>query len=126
VRDHYEPLEAALQSEYGIDLRRALWGPRPLGVRRLWSLVRHLPPGNALDRALDPDGYGAGWGTSQELQAQLVEIVHALYCAFVQANFKLTGPPPKPVHIPRPGEQRRRMATPEELHAWLMGPGRMN
>ena len=94
-----------------------------MGVRRIWSLVRHLPPGNALDRALDPDGYGVGWRTGEELQAQTLEVTHALYRAFLAVNFK--GTPPKQLRIPRPGEHRkeRRMATPEELFEWITSVG---
>lgn len=52
---HYEALEADFLLSYGIDLRRALWGPDLIGVRRLWSLVRGLPADSNMHTVLRAD-----------------------------------------------------------------------
>jgi hypothetical protein len=108
IDEHFEPLEADFQRFYGLDLRMELWGPKPIGARRLASLIRGLPPDSALHRALDPDGWA--WGNVEELMAVLVEMFHS-------AN---TPKGTKPLKIRRPGASPersgpRRQSTPAEI-----------
>src|SRR5678815_3624539 len=42
IEENYEACEAAFQRDYGEALAQALWGPDPMSVRRLLSLVRGL------------------------------------------------------------------------------------
>jgi len=46
-----------------------------------------------------------GWTTDRELLATTVELLHALLVAFITANSK-TRPRVKPLHIPRPWEEK--------------------
>ena len=45
VERNWPTLEADFQAVYRLDLRSALWGPEPVGCRRLWALVECLPAG---------------------------------------------------------------------------------
>ena len=88
-------------------------------MRRLAGLVAHLPPGCALHRALDPEGYGADWSHREELLALLIEVLDRHDRHFIEANRKKGAKRPKPIHIPRPRDisrnRAKRPATPEEL-----------
>jgi hypothetical protein len=54
LRDHPDAVEAALWIDGGqVDLLD-LWRGT-LTLRRLSILIAHLPPGNAIDRVIDPD-----------------------------------------------------------------------
>jgi len=57
VERNWPTLEADFQAVYRIDLRSALWGPEPVGCRRLLALVECLPAGavTLLARAVEPD-----------------------------------------------------------------------
>ncbi|MGH2651761.1 MAG: hypothetical protein ACRDHK_11190 [Actinomycetota bacterium] len=66
---HFGAVEADLFSHYGVDLREALWGSGALGVRRLAALLRGLPRGGAVHRALDPQGWD--WSHGDEILAHL-------------------------------------------------------
>lgn len=114
-----------MQAAYGIDLRSALWGPERLGVRRLGALVDGLPPGGALDRAVDPDGWGSGWGNTEELLAKIAELVHLNWAQFVVTHSKKGAQPPRPLRIPRPHDRRRviRKPTGKQLRAFLESKG---
>jgi hypothetical protein len=71
-----------------------------LSWRRLGVLVRHLPPGCAVDRA--QHGEAAEWGHAEHLLADLRELLRA-------ANWQRGGDKkvarPKP--LPRPGDRER-------------------
>lgn len=71
--EHFEAVEADFQAHYGVDLRDALWGPRPVGVRRLLSLINGLPLRGAVHREAATDG--RDWGTVEELLATVVELL---------------------------------------------------
>jgi hypothetical protein len=73
MREHFEAVEADFQSHYGIDLRDALWGPRPIGVRRLLSLINGLPIRGAMHREISSDG--RDWSSIEELLATVIELL---------------------------------------------------
>lgn len=88
---------------YALDLRDALWGENPIGVRRLNALVSSLPADSATVRALDPNG---GWTQEHELLASIVDFIGMSNHLFLSANVsdkdrKLL---PKPSRFPRPWE----------------------
>ena len=56
IVENFEALEADFQREYGIDLPDALWGEKPIGVRRLSALITGLSPGCATFRKLRQGG----------------------------------------------------------------------
>lgn len=107
-----------MQGAYGIDLRRALWGAEPVGLRRLASLVNGLPPGGALDRALDPEGWGANWHHAEELLAMIAELLDRDWRQTVAMNSKRGATKPRPLRIPRPGDVRRRAAKIRNPDGW--------
>lgn len=105
--------------EYGIVLGDALWGPEPLGVRRLTALVAGLPPAGSLGRDLDPF-LAAGWDSATELTAMVAELVDHSNRMYLMANSKKGTRLPPPLFIPRPGQpRRRRKPTKAELKASL-------
>lgn len=81
-----------------------------LGVRELVTLVGQLPPGCALHRALDPDGYA--WRNGEELaaiNAELADRTLALLEA-VHSSDK-GGRVRKTLRIPRPGHAQEQEGT---------------
>lgn len=89
-----------------------------MGARRLRSLVKYLPPGSALHRAVDPEG--ARWGNAEELLAILVEVVDFGNRNFIRFYSKKGTSGPKPIKIPRPKSltspaPKKKMSTPEEI-----------
>lgn len=117
-----------MQSAYGIDLGRALWGDRPLSLRRLLALVGGLPRGGALDRALDPDGWGSGWTHTEELLATIAELLDLHRRQYVVTNSKRGASKPRAIKIPRPSDIRRRLEkirkpTGEQLRDFLVSKG---
>ncbi len=101
ILEEFEALEADFQAHYGIDLRRALWGPIPLSARRLLALVKGLPPGSALHRSVDPEGYG--WTNNEELLATLLEVTDLSNRMFYSANSGKNARQPVPLTVVRPG-----------------------
>jgi hypothetical protein len=106
-----------------------------MSVRRLANLCANLTPGGPVDRSADPEGYGSGWTTQEELLALIAELVDYGNRNFVQVNSKPHSPAPKPIKITRPSDQReqmqpKRQATIEEMKAFFGGaivpPGEMN
>lgn len=106
--EHYPALESDFQRYYGLDLRECLWGGARLGARRLVSLVDGLPPESALARTLDPDNLGSGWTADTHLLAVIVQLVDHANRLFMSANSKPGSRIPDPIHIRRPGDERRR------------------
>ena len=86
-------------SMYGLDLRESLWGSKPLGVRRLLSLISGLPRESALTRAATDE-----WTQEDELLATVVDIIGVSNHMFLQANSTKGTRLPEPVHYPRPWE----------------------
>lgn len=125
MNQSYEPLEAALLHEYGIDLREALWGREPVGARRLISLVRGLPPDSALHRATDPRGWN--WNNKEELLAGILERVDWANILYLSAHGVKEHDLPPAVKVTRPwaGAATRppppRMATSQEMAAAFGG-----
>lgn len=78
-----------------------MWGDDPAGARRLWALLRALPPEAAVWRETAPES--AGWDLHAQLLASMVEFQQADYLAFLQANSKKGARVPKLQRIPRPG-----------------------
>lgn len=93
-----------------------MWGPNPIGVRKLESLIGGLPLDGSLARVLAPETVGRGWGYQEELLAIIAEVVDVGNRNFVEANKKKGAQTPKPIFIPRPGRvQTKRKATREDL-----------
>ena len=101
MADEFEALEADFQHHYGIVLRDALYGPDPIGGRRLWSLIKGLPPRSALHRSHDVEGWS--WGNVEELLAGIFERLDAANYMYLKAHSKEGSQLPEPVAIPRPG-----------------------
>lgn len=111
VVSYFEPIEADFVRYYRTDLRDALWGPEPIGVRRLRALVMNLPLESAFGRGV----YGApgpgSWGNAEELLAANVETTHSVVRSII-AGFAMFAKapkpkPPRPLSIPRPGKKSR-------------------
>jgi hypothetical protein len=111
-----------------MDLRHELWGPRPMGLRRLRSLLSGLPWDSQLGRVLEvPDPAQTRWGNAEELLTILVNLTDMSIRNFIMANSKKGTPPPKPfVKITKPHEiteekKPKRQATPDEMRAFFGG-----
>lgn len=70
LKQYPDALEAALQAEYGIDLLD-LWRGS-LSVRKVCALLGALPPGNAIERAADPQA--AAWDLKANLLARVAGV----------------------------------------------------
>ena len=66
-------------------------------------LVKGLPPGGALHRAIDPDGHG--WSTKEELLAIMIEVLDHGNRLFFSANRAKGARMPDPIRIRRPWER---------------------
>jgi hypothetical protein len=94
-----------------------LWGPHPIGVRRLESLIAGLPLTGATARALS-ERAAVGWTTDTDLLALIAELLdysnRQQYAMHVK-NAKI----PQPIHIPRPEDERirreRQQASVEDM-----------
>lgn len=77
-----------------------------MGVRRLLALLDGIPPGSALHRAVDPDGWA--WTTTEELMASLIEVADFGNRWYIAAHIdsKKGGKVPDAIRVPRPGERR--------------------
>lgn len=95
-------------------------------------MVRHLPADSATAAALT--GMPREWGVAEELLAQIVDQAAAGNFMFASLHGKRRPQPPTPV--PRPGrvephphpadrgrEPRRKLASPDELMAFLRKHG---
>jgi hypothetical protein len=109
-----------MMSEYGIHLGNALWGERPMSVRRLGALLAGLPARNALARALDPKGVGSDWGHVEELLATQAELIDQGNRLFYQAHAKKGSRDPEPIKIRRPWDEELAapVASQDELRAY--------
>lgn len=76
MSEHFEAVEAdwarEYPNEYNGDLRQALWGPNPIGTRRLGALLQGLGPRSAVARAANG---GIEWTQQEELDATVAELV---------------------------------------------------
>lgn len=106
-------MEADFLRYYGRDLGTSLWGPRPLGARKLEALIGQLPENSATARALSPN---AGWTQDTELLATIAELIDGNTLLHYNINKRKGQKSPAPIRIPRPWDKRRkkRRATPEE------------
>ena len=81
-------------------MRDDLYGPDPLGARRVVALFEHLPPDAAVWRDM-----GVSWTTEMELQALGIEMLDAFRRTYIIANSKKGAKQPEPIRIPRPYEK---------------------
>lgn len=67
------------------------------------------------------DSYGKRWTTETELLAGIYEVCHATYVATLAAAGVKRHELPKPVRVPRPGEdqQKKKPASSAELARWM-------
>lgn len=80
----------------------------PIGVRRLWVLVRGLPLDSALARSYDPEGAGVGWSLTNHLLATVAEVSDDTNAILATVYGKPGSTPPKPLRIDRPGRRPER------------------
>lgn len=101
-----------------MDLRDALWGDEPFGVRRLIALVGNLPRDSATARQLDTLD---GWTQEHELLATIVDMMgENTRVALAAAGVKKL---PDPVRFPRPGEDstgKRASSDKEDVRAFFL------
>jgi len=125
IAENYAELEADFQREYGIDLTDALYGERPMGVRRLTALINGLSLGSATLRKANKN-----WGTVEELLASVAELIDVTNRLLYQANFDTKKTPVwEPLQITRPYQEddderasdRRRESAPDEVRSFFMG-----
>jgi hypothetical protein len=95
-------LEADFLAVYRLDLREVLGDDAPFGMRRLRALIEGLPP-SAMFWRREP-----GWGTTEELLALNAEVTHSAIRVLLAAFSKKGSSLPKPLHVPRPWDVRRR------------------
>lgn len=72
---------------------------------------------------MDPSGWGSSWTNQEELLAAIAELVSQSNTLFIQANSKKGARPPKPLRIPRPGDEKPKPATGEELKTFMERKG---
>jgi hypothetical protein len=119
MREHFGAVEADFQSHYGLDLRMVLWGPEPIGVRRVYALVSGLPLDGTAARSLLYGG--RAWSNTDELLATLVEMLDFNNRMTFAANVKKGTRIWEPVEINRPSQpkseepQKREQATPAQM-----------
>lgn len=80
-----------------------------------------MPKESALQRKLS--GPWATWGVAEELAAQNVEVTQALWRLLVIRWSKKGTRPPELLHIPRPGEKKKGLATKAEMVEFFKGGG---
>jgi hypothetical protein len=96
-----------------------VFGETPMSAGRLWALVKHLPPGSALAREIDPQG--SQWGNTEELLATLVEITdwgNRNFAAVHAKNRKHITPIkiPRPKKPTAPGKKKpKKQSEPEQM-----------
>lgn len=122
MNEHYDAVEAALRSEYGLDLGESLYGRMRIGARRLWALIMGLPPMSALHRAVNPEGWN--WTYGDELLATLVEQIDHSNRMFYVANSAKSKDVWDPVKVPRPKqtmlvEETRQQSSTEQLRDFV-------
>lgn len=80
-------LEADFQQHYHLDLSKAIYGGKPLSVRRLTVLIGNLPTSSRTVRAeVGYTGHLAEWTQETLLLGMLAEQVDALIRTTVKAN----------------------------------------
>lgn len=97
-------MEADFARFYRLDLRRALWGPGPVGVRRLLVLVRQLPAESATVRAVTH-----GWTFEADVAALTAELVDLVARAH--------GVKKDPLRVPRPWRPAAAAVKPRAVSA---------
>jgi len=113
MRLHFEAVEADFQAHYGIDLRDALWGRRPMGARRLLSLVNGLPMRGPVHRAIASDG--RDWSTLEELLATVIEMLDFGNRLMFASNVRQGTPVWDPIQVRRPYEAERVPEKPQQV-----------
>lgn len=102
VHSHFEAIEADWLRYYGRTLSADLYGPTPLGFRRIVGLLTWLPAEAALWRSMK-----VSWTEDRELAAIQIELLDALRRTYIVANSKKGARMPDPVRIPRPWDAPR-------------------
>ena len=94
IDEHQEAVEYELINR---GLRLYQLGTKRLTWRDLLVITRHSPPGNAIDRAMDPDHM---WGLPEQLAASIVDLLRIANWMQTKDGSKGRNQP-KP--LPRPG-----------------------
>jgi hypothetical protein len=90
-------------------------GTPSLTWRHLGVLVRHLPAGSSLHRAMDPDG--AGWSVDSYLLANVIDLLAGANWQRGNAGAKSPSQRPRPMWRPQGGGPRRK-STEERMRDW--------
>jgi hypothetical protein len=109
ILTEFAPLEADFARYYQLELAVLVFGPR-VPLRRLNNLIHHLPDDSAFIRAVAPrlDKRPAPWTTGDYLAALIAELVDKTNRTLETVYAKKGAPAPKPLRIPRPGDEDRR------------------
>lgn len=115
---HWEAVEADFQRFYQEDLRT-------MGLRRIRSLLRGLPPESNIQRILHPQE--AMWSPEVEWQVRAIEYADAFAWRICAVTFKaFTGkdlPVQEQMRIPRPGDPPPPKGVSRKAFMKLMGKG---
>lgn len=87
----------------GQDFNRDMWGGR-MSLRGIWVRIKHLPPGSALSRLVDPDQ----WRLEHHMIADLYDLT-AIAGGVTTSETSKT-----PVTYERPSDQRARVVKEQE------------
>lgn len=95
-----------------------------MSMRRFLALLEGLPVTSATVRAAD-ERAGMGWTVDTDLLALIAEVLDHGNAQQYMIHSKKGTQPPKPINIPRPGDEerrrKRRIATPEEIKEIFSG-----
>lgn len=95
IDEHQEAVEYELINR---GLRLHQLGTKRLTWRDLLVITRHSPPGNAIDRAMNPDEFM--WGLPEQLYATIVDQLRIANWMRTEDGSKGRNPPEP---LPRPG-----------------------
>ena len=106
VHSNFEAIEADWLRYYGRTLSADLYGPTPLGFRRIVGLLTWLPAEAALWRSMK-----VSWTEDRELAAIQIELLDSLRRTYIAANSKKGARMPDPIRIPRPWDSPREASS---------------
>ena len=92
-----------------------MWGPSPVGGRRLLALLKNLSSSSAFAKAKYSNGQV--WGNLEELLALTCELLDTNNRLLFGAHYK--GHVWSPLKIRRPYEETPTLATPNEVHRFF-------
>ena len=97
VTNNYSSIEADWIRFYNRSLQNDLWGKEKISIRKIFNLLKWLPPDAAIWRSNK-----TAWTNTDELLATLIEVNDAQLRVFIQANSKPNSKKLEPIVIERP------------------------